>query len=115
MRKRERTRNSRYFAAELESLRPVRRGGVAHSGRNGRGDTKTPFASCCPMVDDGVVTHQHPDLSFVEILGRFDAAVARLFEDDQHLFLHDVSDRAITHKLGEYLQPLFPGWNVDCE
>jgi hypothetical protein len=35
--------------------------------------------------------------------------------NDDYLLIKDVSKRAIAHKLGEYLQPLFPGWNVDCE
>ncbi|MHA1749061.1 MAG: hypothetical protein ACTSYF_10535 [Promethearchaeota archaeon] len=28
---------------------------------------------------------------------------------------NDVSERAITHKLAEYIQEQFPDWNVDCE
>jgi hypothetical protein len=55
------------------------------------------------------------ELPVDEILRRFDLAVAQFFRDDQYLLLHDVSERAITHKLGEYLQPLFARWNVDCE
>lgn len=26
-----------------------------------------------------------------------------------------VNERSITHKMAEYLQQVFPGWNVDCE
>jgi hypothetical protein len=55
------------------------------------------------------------ELPVDEILRRFDVAVARLFRDDQYLLIHDVSERAVTHKLGEYLQRLFPHWHVDCE
>jgi hypothetical protein len=50
-----------------------------------------------------------------EVIRRFDLAVAQLLRRDAYLFLHDVNERTITHKLAEYMQPLFPGWNVDCE
>jgi len=36
-------------------------------------------------------------------------------EKDFALLQYDVSERAITHKLAEYLQDCFPKWNVDCE
>lgn len=42
-------------------------------------------------------------------------ALARLLEQDRCLFDNDVSERAITHKLAEYLQGIFPNLNVDCE
>jgi len=38
-----------------------------------------------------------------------------LIENDNYLLINDVSERAITHKLAEYYQNLFPKWNVDCE
>ena len=50
-----------------------------------------------------------------EIIKRFQQAVDKLMQNDIDLLVRDVSERAITHKLGEYLQPLFPEWNVDCE
>lgn len=39
----------------------------------------------------------------------------QLFKQDLDLLVHDVSERAITHKLAEYLQQRFPERNVDCE
>ena len=42
-------------------------------------------------------------------------ALMRLADDDSYLFRRDLHERTITHKLAEYLQPLFPEWNVDCE
>lgn len=50
-----------------------------------------------------------------EILCRFQSAIEHLLMRDEYLLQHDVSERAITHKLGTYLQVLFPGWDVDCE
>ena len=34
---------------------------------------------------------------------------------DSYLLRHDLHERTLTHKLAEYIQPLFPDWNVDCE
>ena len=38
-----------------------------------------------------------------------------LFRNDLFLLQAHASERSIAHKLGEYLQILFPDWNVDCE
>ena len=38
-----------------------------------------------------------------------------LLSKDGYLLEKCISERAITHKLGEHLQSLFPEWNVDCE
>lgn len=38
-----------------------------------------------------------------------------LLKKDAYLLQHNLSERSITHKLGEYYQLLFPEWNVDCE
>lgn len=61
------------------------------------------------------VTTEVEEIALEEALRRFDAAVVHLLNRDAYLIVHDVHERAITHKLAEYLQPLFPGWNVDCE
>jgi len=42
-------------------------------------------------------------------------AISRLYRDDPELLEVDANERSITHKLAEYLQLEFPGWNVDCE
>jgi hypothetical protein len=42
-------------------------------------------------------------------------ALAKLFERDADLLRNDVNERSITHKLAEYLQAEFHGWQVDCE
>jgi hypothetical protein len=42
-------------------------------------------------------------------------ALGKLFDRDADLLRNDVNERTITHKLAEYLEPEFPGWNVDCE
>ncbi len=38
-----------------------------------------------------------------------------LIKRDDYLLENKVSERAITHKLGEYYQYIFDEWNVDCE
>ncbi len=38
-----------------------------------------------------------------------------LLTHDKHLLVHNVSERAITHKLAEHYQVFFHEWNVDCE
>lgn len=43
------------------------------------------------------------------------AALDMLFDRDAEILRNDVNERTITHKLAEYLEPEFPGWNVDCE
>jgi len=43
------------------------------------------------------------------------SCIEELFTKDAILIKNDVSERAITHKLAEYLQQRFPEYNVDCE
>jgi hypothetical protein len=45
----------------------------------------------------------------------FRTAVAQMLERDRHLLDYDAGERSITHRLGLYLEPLFPEWDVDCE
>jgi len=42
-------------------------------------------------------------------------AIDTVLLKDKYLLHYNVSERAITHKLAEYLQPLFSDFNVDCE
>jgi hypothetical protein len=42
-------------------------------------------------------------------------ALRTFVRQDSYLLSHDLHERTLTHKLAEYLQPLFPDWNVDCE
>jgi hypothetical protein len=50
-----------------------------------------------------------------EVECRLKESIQELFAKDAVLLQHDVSERAITHKLAEYLQVRFPSLNVDCE
>ena len=43
------------------------------------------------------------------------AALSKLLEKDHHLLKKDANERSITHRLGIYLQEMFPEWDVDCE
>ena len=46
---------------------------------------------------------------------RVQGALDLLLKHDRFLLEHDVNERSITHKLAQYLQENFPGWDVDCE
>jgi hypothetical protein len=48
-------------------------------------------------------------------LERLPKALNQLVQEEPELFVFGVNERSMTHKLAEYLQPLFPGWHVDCE
>lgn len=54
-------------------------------------------------------------LSDDEIKKRLNKALYRLYVQDFELLENVAHERSITHKLGEYLQKLFPGYDVDCE
>lgn len=42
-------------------------------------------------------------------------ALEQLLRADEELLCNDVNERSISHRLASYLEPYFPGWNVDCE
>lgn len=50
-----------------------------------------------------------------KVRGLLDQALSTLARRDAYLVKNNLSERAVTHKLGEYLQALFPEWDVDCE
>jgi hypothetical protein len=50
-----------------------------------------------------------------EVHNKVDQAIAQLIEKDAYLLKIDANERAISHRLGLYLQLLFEDWNVDCE
>lgn len=50
-----------------------------------------------------------------EIRKRFDCALRNFYRKEAKLVEYKVSERALTHKLAEHLQKLFPRHNVDCE
>lgn len=54
-------------------------------------------------------------MEFGEIDQRLDVALALLIERDKMLFDANVIETSISHKLGCYLQWLFPSYDVDCE
>ena len=58
---------------------------------------------------------QMAEPSLEEVQQRLQSALRTLARQDSYLLDHDLHERTITHKLAEYLQPLFPDWNVDCE
>ena len=55
----------------------------------------------------------HPSAD--EVHNRIDQAIAQLLEKDYYLLQVDANERAISHRLGLYLQLLFGEWCVDCE
>jgi len=54
-------------------------------------------------------------VAWEDVEARLRTAIERLNNCDRHLFSADVNERSLTHKLAEYLQQEFQGWNVDCE
>jgi hypothetical protein len=50
-----------------------------------------------------------------EILDKIKTACNILLDKDRYLLREDANERSITHKLAEYLEPEFPGWDIDCE
>jgi len=50
-----------------------------------------------------------------EILKKLRSAIRTLFKQDAFLLEHNANERAVSHKLAEYLQQQFPDYNVDCE
>ncbi len=53
--------------------------------------------------------------SELEVKEKVEIALGMLLKNDAFLLEHDVNERSISHKLAEYLQQLFPDYNVDCE
>lgn len=51
----------------------------------------------------------------IDIIEKLEIAIEMFFSNDAWLLEKDLSERSITHKLAEYLQPLFLNYNVDCE
>ena len=56
-----------------------------------------------------------PQISYAEVESALKAALECLSVNDQHLINVRRNERSITHRLGLYLQILFPLWHVDCE
>jgi len=50
-----------------------------------------------------------------EIIEKLRSAIRTLFNQDAFLLEHNANERAVSHKLAEYLQQQFPDYNVDCE
>ncbi len=54
-------------------------------------------------------------LSFDEVQRTIEKALRLLYKNDLFLITNTTNERSITHKFAEYIQSLFPEWNVDCE
>ena len=50
-----------------------------------------------------------------DIEERVNNAIGSLLENDSQLLIKDANERTLTQRLAAYLEPLFEGWNVDCE
>ena len=55
------------------------------------------------------------ELTKDEIKDRLNKSLNKLYIKDWYLLRYNVHERSITHKLAEYLQELFPDYDVDCE
>ncbi len=50
-----------------------------------------------------------------EIIRKINIALDLFYEKDKYLIEINVHERSIAHKFAEYLQLLFPDYNLDCE
>ena len=50
-----------------------------------------------------------------EVESKLQDAITKFEGKEKHLLKVNTNERSITHKLAEYLQVEFEGWNVDCE
>jgi hypothetical protein len=50
-----------------------------------------------------------------DIIKKINLSLDLFYEKDAHLIEINVHERSIAHKFAEYLQLLFPDYNVDCE
>ena len=54
-------------------------------------------------------------MKFKEIKLKLIECVEQVIKDDAYLLRHDISERAISHRLAMYLTPKFTEFDVDCE
>ena len=51
----------------------------------------------------------------IHIKKALDASIDLLLRTDADILRIDVNERTISHRLANYLELHFPGWNIDCE
>ena len=44
-----------------------------------------------------------------------EASLDKLILAEREIITNDINESSISHRLANYLEPHFPGWNVDCE
>lgn len=67
-------------------------------------------------IDEGIAESKvGPIMNKAEVLRRVQLAYDIFVTRDAYLLYIDANERSLTHKLAEYLQIIFPDWNVDCE
>ncbi len=54
-------------------------------------------------------------MEITEIKARYEKALKVFLDEEIYLLENDVSERAMAHKLAEYLSDQFPDFDVDCE
>ena len=50
-----------------------------------------------------------------EFLTNMEIAIAETYRNDRDLIGLRVNERALAHRFALYMEPLFKGWNIDCE
>ena len=50
-----------------------------------------------------------------EVIDKIKQALNLFYKKDKYLIDNNAHERSISHKLAEYLRPMFPDYNVDCE
>ena len=54
-------------------------------------------------------------MNYFELKNNLHRSIEMFAKNDYYLIENNLNERTIAHKLGEYLQILFPDYNVDCE
>ncbi len=54
-------------------------------------------------------------MNLEETLKNFDEALQEFIKEEKYILENNLSERCITHKLGNYLEEKFLGFDIDCE
>src|SRR5260370_36438380 len=57
----------------------------------------------------------HRSMNSVDVEQKIKIALQILDQNDKHLISANANERSVTHKLAQYIELLFPNYDVDCE
>lgn len=65
-------------------------------------------------LSENYIIHSYPHMRRL-IEKALNESLELLLRADEGILRVDINERTISHRLAIYLEPHFPGWNVDCE